>query len=68
MGYWVNFAATGDPNARGAAAWPRFSNARPRAMRLDTQPGAMPIPNLRQLGTLEAYYAWRRAQAGHQGR
>ena len=25
MGYWLNFAATGDPNYEGAANWPRWS-------------------------------------------
>jgi para-nitrobenzyl esterase len=25
MGYWVRFAATGDPNGEGATAWPRYN-------------------------------------------
>ena len=26
MGYWLNFAATGDPNHEGAPAWPRWND------------------------------------------
>jgi para-nitrobenzyl esterase len=24
MGYWIRFAATGDPNGSGAVAWPQY--------------------------------------------
>ena len=29
IGYWVRFAATGDPNGDGAAAWPRYAAGDP---------------------------------------
>ncbi len=63
MRAWVNFAATGDPNGPGLPPWPRFSEAKPRAMKLDAEPGAIPFPNLTQLQVLEGYYAWRRSLA-----
>jgi para-nitrobenzyl esterase len=35
IGYWTRFAATGDPNADGAPAWPRFDEASERHLWLD---------------------------------
>jgi para-nitrobenzyl esterase len=35
IGYWVRFAATGDPNAENALAWPRYTATDP-ALVLDT--------------------------------
>jgi para-nitrobenzyl esterase len=61
--YWVNFARNGDPNGPGLPPWPAFSAASQRALLLDGQVGAGPVPNLRELEALDAYYAWRREQA-----
>jgi para-nitrobenzyl esterase len=61
--YWVNFAASGDPNAAGLPAWPAFTEADQVAMRFDGGPQAIPMPNLDKLEVMEGYYAWRRAQA-----
>ncbi len=38
--YWVNFAASGDPNSRGQVAWPAFRNMNSQALLLlpDPQP------------------------------
>ena len=33
------------------------------AMQLDAKPAMKPVPNLKQLETLDAYYAWRREEA-----
>ena len=34
MGYWVNFAATGDPNGSGLPTWPGFTAQQPVVLRL----------------------------------
>jgi para-nitrobenzyl esterase len=60
-GYWVNFAKTGNPNGDGLPEWPAFSAAAQKAFVIDQHPGARPVPNQRQLQTLDGYYAWRRA-------
>jgi para-nitrobenzyl esterase len=64
QGYWVNFAKTLDPNGPGLPAWPAFTEARPMMMELDATPQAVVTPHLEQLKVLEAYYAWRRGEAG----
>ncbi len=57
QGYWVNFAKTGDPNGPGLPQWPAFGPSSQRVMYLDTHPRAGPVPNLRQLKVLDAYFA-----------
>ena len=37
IGYWTNFAATGDPNGHGLPAWPVYRNAEPRVMTFEAQ-------------------------------
>ena len=63
VSYWTNFVKTGDPNGAGLPPWPAFSQAEPRVMHLNAAPAAGPVPNPDQLGTLDAYFAWRRTQA-----
>jgi para-nitrobenzyl esterase len=63
--YWVNFAKNGDPNGPGLPAWPAFSDAAPAVMHFDQSPSARQgVPNLEQLQALDAYFGWRRDQAG----
>ena len=46
MGYWVNFAKSGDPNGEGLAAWPVYDRSADVAMSISEQPA--PQPNFRQ--------------------
>jgi para-nitrobenzyl esterase len=64
QGYWVNFAARGDPNGSGLPPWPAFTGATPQVLRIGVKPGPAPIPNLDRLQVLDAYYAWRRGESG----
>ncbi len=60
--YWVNFAKSGDPNGPGLPHWPAFSASSQRAMYLDDQPHAGPVPNLSKLEVLDAYFSWLREE------
>ena len=51
--YWVNFAATGDPNGKGLPAWPAYSRASERAFELGPSIGPIPIPNAAALDLIE---------------
>ncbi len=61
--YWVNFARTGDPNGPALPHWPAFSSSSQRVMYLDAHPHAGPVPNLKKLKALDAYFAWLREEA-----
>ena len=65
MGYWTNFAKTGNPNGPGLPEWPRFTREHPQVMSLGDKTGSMPIPHQEQLQVLDDYYAWRRAATEH---
>lgn len=40
QGYWLRFAATGDPNGAGAPAWPRFEAATDAHLEINAPPRA----------------------------
>ncbi len=61
--YWVNFAKTGNPNGSGLPHWPAFNASSQRVMYLDTHSHAGPVPNLKKLKALDAYFAWLRKEA-----
>lgn len=65
MGYWTNFARTGNPNGPGLPAWPQFTVANPQLLGLGNRSEALPVPHLEQLQVLEDYYAWRRQSSAH---
>jgi para-nitrobenzyl esterase len=58
--YWVNFAKGGNPNGPGLPAWPAFTADEQRAMHLDANSSARPMPNMTPIKALDDYYAWRR--------
>lgn len=62
-GYWVAFAASGDPNGGGRPAWPRFQAADGVVLRLDDSPVAGPPPELATLKALDGVYAQVRGAA-----
>jgi para-nitrobenzyl esterase len=61
--YWINFAATGDPNGSGLPQWPAFTEKDQRVMFFNGTANAKPIPNLEKLKAYDSYYSWRREQA-----
>jgi para-nitrobenzyl esterase len=47
--YWLQFAATGNPNREGLLSWPRFYDATPSVMRLAADPDLIEVPRHTQL-------------------
>jgi para-nitrobenzyl esterase len=64
--YWTNFTKYGDPNGKGMAKWPAFSDENPQYMYFAGTPHAGPVPNEPGLKALDAYFAWRRSAEGVQ--
>jgi para-nitrobenzyl esterase len=52
--YWVNFAATGDPNGKGLPPWPAYDEKGYHVMILDEQPHGEPLPDKAGLDFLYA--------------
>ncbi|MDR0619799.1 MAG: carboxylesterase family protein [Bacteroidales bacterium] len=47
--YWVNFAATGDPNGEGLPLWPVFNDDNPAVIELGDKVKSAPLPFREQL-------------------
>lgn len=60
--YYVNFAATGDPNGKGLPQWPAFTDSNPQVMVFDSAPGARTYPLLERVRVFDPYFA--RARKG----
>ncbi len=55
--YWVNFAASGDPNGKGLPTWPAISKNSNRAMVLGDKIEIGPEPDKARLDFFDAYYS-----------
>ena len=58
-GAWTRFAAAGDPNGPGLAAWPRYTASGDDAMEFGANVGAIPGPRASQLDLLGEILAFR---------
>lgn len=63
LSYWTNFAKTGNPNGKGLAQWPAFTDDKGQVMNLNDPSKAIAVPNLEKLQVLDSYYGWRRGQS-----
>ena len=54
--YWVNFAATGNPNGEGLPDWPQFATTTPRVLYLDDPIASGDVANLKSLQVFDAVY------------
>jgi len=43
--YWVNFAATGDPNGKSLPKWSAYQTKDDQAMGFGDAPAMIPVPN-----------------------
>ncbi len=57
IGYWVNFAKTGDPNGPGLPTWPVWNPRTQLAMQLGEKVGAIPLPCARRLDFWDDLFA-----------
>jgi para-nitrobenzyl esterase len=61
MGYWTNFAKTGNPNGPGLPEWPAFSLDKQQVRVIGTSPGVSAIPNRPMLEAWEVHCQRERA-------
>jgi para-nitrobenzyl esterase len=54
--YWVNFAANGDPNGKGLAKWPVYSDKTKAVMVFGDKPEGAQAPTDAQLAFFQSYF------------
>ena len=54
--YWVNFAATGNPNGARLPEWPQFTTTTPSVLILDDPIAQGDVANLKSLQVFDAVY------------
>ena len=57
VGYWVNFATSGDPNGPGLPAWPLYRTDPSKVMELGDRIGPIDEPNMPTFSILDRLYA-----------
>ena len=60
ISYWVNFAKTGNPNAKGLAFWPEFEADKATVMHFKDGAHLINLPNRPQLDLMDEFYQWKR--------
>ena len=64
--YWVNFAKTCNPNAKGLPYWPSFDDAKPTTMQFSNGASLISVPNREQIEFVDRFYRWKREQTESQ--
>ena len=62
--YWVDFAATGDPNGKGLLKWPVYRNKDDELMGFGDSIAVKPVPNKGALDFLDGYFERQRESGG----
>ncbi len=60
--YWVNFAKTGNPNAKGLPYWPTFNEDKPTTMQFSNGASLIMRPHRDQIDFIDRFYRWKREQ------
>ena len=60
--YWVNFARTGNPNAKGLPYWPTFDDSKPTTMQFSNGASLIMRPNREQVDFVDRYYKAKREE------
>jgi para-nitrobenzyl esterase len=62
IGYWVNFATTGDPNGKGLPEWPAFDSNKRLTMELGEKTGPRAVADDARFEFFEQFFAKQRSQ------
>ena len=60
--YWVNFAKTGNPNAKGLPYWPTFDDTKPTTMQFSNGASLIMRPNREQVDFVDSFYKAKREE------
>ena len=66
--YWVNFAKTGNPNAKGLPYWPAFDKDKPTTMQFSNGASLVPVPNREQIDFIDRFFRQQRKLTEYQRR
>ena len=58
--YWVNFAKTGNPNAKGLPYWPAFDKDKTTTMQFSNGASLIDVPNRAQIDFIDRFFAEQR--------